>query len=82
MSSKEAPVSRMPVEGPHLRPIDGDGDGKDLAPSRVVAVVLSDGSVRELGAGWGEPGPDERSWSSGSVAGAGWVLWWERRSFE
>ncbi len=79
MSTEEAHMPQMPasVERPRLRPIEG---GRADEPSRVVAVVLSDGSVRELGAGW-DAGHDDRSWSSGSVAGDGWVLWWERRSF-
>jgi hypothetical protein len=48
-------------------------------PKEVVAVVLADGSVRDLRNGR-DPGPD-RAWKSGSVSGPDWILWWERRSF-
>src|SRR5438309_2848519 len=48
-------------------------------PKEVVAVVLADGSVRDL-----REGSDRSSdgdWSTGSVTGPDWILWWERRSF-
>jgi hypothetical protein len=45
----------------------------------AVAVILADGSVREL---TGAEAPDtDLGWASGTVAGNGWILWWERRSF-
>jgi hypothetical protein len=45
----------------------------------AVAVILADGSVRDLA---GAEAPDtDRGWALGSVAGNGWILWWERRSF-
>jgi hypothetical protein len=47
----------------------------------AVAVILEDGSVHELARN-GEVAPArEQGWASGSVAGDGWILWWERRSF-
>ena len=59
------------------RPLSGD---EDPEPKRVVAVVLADGSLRELNAdGEGRP---EREWDGGSVSGPDWILWWERRSFD
>ena len=48
-------------------------------PKEVVAVVLADGSVRDL-----RDGSDRSSdgdWRAGSVTGPDWILWWERRSF-
>lgn len=50
--------------------------------NKVVAVVLADGSVREVGADWSDHREGGGDWASGSVAGNGWVLWWERRSFD
>ena len=44
----------------------------------IVAVVLADGSVRRLG-DRPEPKAAGRRWSSGSLAGRDWVIWWERR---
>jgi hypothetical protein len=83
VSTKEARMPQMPApdERPRLRPVEGGAGRAGRKPSRVVAVVLSDGSVRDLHAGWGEAGDDDRSWASGSLAGEGWVLWWERRAF-
>jgi hypothetical protein len=45
----------------------------DLA---VVAIILSDGSVIEPSA----PTIASR-WTQGSISGADWILWWERRSY-
>ena len=43
---------------------------------RVVAVILEDGSVRAAN------GPSSNGrWSSGSVSGSDWILWWDRRAF-
>jgi hypothetical protein len=51
---------------------------EDQDPHEVVAVVLADGTVRDLH----EAGtPREGGWAKGSISGPDWVLWWERRSF-
>jgi hypothetical protein len=47
---------------------------------RVVAVILSDGTVREVAEGRDAP-RNAPAWSSGSIAGQDWVLWWERRAW-
>jgi hypothetical protein len=49
----------------------------------VVAVILEDGTIQAL---------DDRhrsrvtegkhGWSSGSLSGLGWMLWWERRGLD
>jgi hypothetical protein len=53
---------------------------KTPAAKRVVAVILSDGTVREVGEGRSS-GADTPGWSSGAIAGRDWTLWWERRSW-
>jgi hypothetical protein len=62
---------------PRLRLVRG---GKSTTPQpRVVAQVLSDGTIREMD---GTKAWDTRSsggWRQGSVAGDGWTLWWEHR---
>ncbi|MGH2663360.1 MAG: hypothetical protein ACRDH8_11265 [Actinomycetota bacterium] len=57
------------------------GEGRNGPGSRVIAVVLSDGTVREVGPQWADRRSISRSWSSGSVGGDDWMLWWERRSY-
>ena len=48
-------------------------------PKEVVAVVLSDGTVRDLRDGCGD---EKRSrYAVGSITGPDWILWWDRRSF-
>jgi hypothetical protein len=50
---------------------------EDWEPPRVVAEILSDGTVQVLDrAGEAE---SVASWGSGIVAGRGWTIWWERR---
>jgi hypothetical protein len=51
--------------------------GQDGA--EIVAVVLSDGSVRDLTKG--ETDRPEDDFETGQVEGRGWTLWWERRSW-
>jgi hypothetical protein len=63
------------TERPALRLIPPPADDPP-----AVAVILADGSVRELARSGGEPAPGP-TWASGSVAGDGWILWWERRAF-
>ena len=48
-------------------------------PKQVVAVVLADGSVRDLRGSRREGDP--RDWDAGSVSGPDWILWWDRRAF-
>ena len=48
-------------------------------PKEVVAVVLADGSVRDLRTGARRP--EDRAWLNGQISGSDWILWWERRSF-
>jgi hypothetical protein len=43
---------------------------------RVVAVILEDGSVRATN---GQTAAG--NWSSGSLSGQDWILWWNRRAF-
>lgn len=45
----------------------------------AVAVILSDGTVRMIGAGRSEGNRPE--WQSGVVSGSDWTLWWECRSW-
>ena len=45
----------------------------------VVAVVLADGSVRDLRGG--SAAVPARRIVMGSISGPDWVLWWSRRSF-
>jgi hypothetical protein len=47
----------------------------------VVAVILADGSVRELARRPLEEREPTPAWASGSLAGEGWTLWWERRTY-
>ena len=46
---------------------------------QVVAVVLSDGTVRELSGGEIQAASDD--FAKGQVSGEGWTLWWERRDW-
>ncbi|MGH2686499.1 MAG: hypothetical protein ACRDJP_13630 [Actinomycetota bacterium] len=45
----------------------------------IVAVVLSDGSIRDLREG-GEDEPAE-PYATGQLHGEGWTMWWDRRSW-
>ena len=55
-----------------------------LAPARdpkeVIAVVLADGSVRDLRDA-PEGGRPRRRILNGTLSGPDWILWWQRRSF-
>ena len=48
---------------------------------RVVAEILSDGTVRGVDSGSRSTGQQD-DWATGTVSGDGWMLWWERRSWE
>jgi hypothetical protein len=47
-------------------------------PNAVVAVVLADGTVKDLRSG---RETKNGQIASGTVSGRDWILWWERRSF-
>jgi hypothetical protein len=55
-----------PREAPSLRPVS----------SEVVAEVLADGTIREVGERARKP---VRNYETGQISGDGWILWWERR---
>jgi hypothetical protein len=76
---------------PILRAFPGGGARADEAPSattepspsrpvpvkpEVVAEVLSDGTIRQVGE---EPRPAAEDFETGRISGDGWILWWERR---
>lgn len=54
-------------------------DRREDDAAEIVAVVLADGSVRNLRDGQIDR-PDE-DFEAGQVAGDGWTLWWERRAW-
>jgi hypothetical protein len=47
--------------------------------AEIVAVVLADGSVRDLREG--EIDRPEHDFEAGQVGGEGWTLWWQRRAW-
>lgn len=51
----------------------------DESTGEIVAVVLADGTVRDLRTGDADHA-DER-FEGGQVDGDGWTLWWERRAW-
>ncbi len=69
---REARVLRFPTE----RRTEGDRAPAPSEERQVVAVILSDGTIRELGE---RPEEDPRPYATGTVSGDGWHLWWERR---
>jgi hypothetical protein len=46
----------------------------------VVAEILADGTVRARDDRRIEVDERTPGWSTGHLAGRGWVLWWQRRS--
>jgi hypothetical protein len=59
--------------------------GLRVAPrsQSVVAVILEDGTIRALGRGnRSRVTEGTHGWSSGSISGEGWILWWERRELD
>jgi hypothetical protein len=54
------------------------GAGSD--PPDVVAEILPDGTIRPRGDHRIEVDEDSPGWSTGHLAGRGWVLWWQRRA--
>jgi hypothetical protein len=51
---------------PVLRPVS----------SEVVAEVLADGTIRQVGE---RPRSPSGEYETGQISGDGWILWWERR---
>ncbi len=50
----------------------------DVEPA-VVAEILADGTVRPAGTA---ALPSGKPWTSGTLSGRGWTLWWQRRAWE
>lgn len=70
-----SPHQASALRRPRLRP---------GSPSKsVAAVILEDGTIRPLS---GRPrshvSPGSHGWSSGSISGEGWIIWWERRELD
>ncbi|MCA1832764.1 MAG: hypothetical protein LC750_08565 [Actinobacteria bacterium] len=57
---------------------EGIGPARD--PNEVIAVVLADGSVRDLRGDRAGASPAARI-RNGILSGPDWLLWWQRRSF-
>jgi hypothetical protein len=70
------PSELTTTERPALRVVKG-GAGSEPAP-RVVAEILSDGTVRMVG---GAAAASPERYATGQVAGEGWTIWWDRRSW-
>jgi hypothetical protein len=69
------PFELTTSDRPTLRVLQG-GAGSQPAP--VVAEILGDGTVRVVGAA--SSASTER-YATGQVAGDGWTIWWDRRSW-
>jgi hypothetical protein len=64
-----ADEARVPDPSPRLRPVR----------PQVVAEVLSDGTVRQVGE---RARPPVGDFEAGRISGEGWMLWWERRRLD
>lgn len=51
---------------------------RPAAGRRVLAVVLDDGTIRELAS---DGRVSDEPFQSGQMSGDRWILWWERRAF-
>jgi hypothetical protein len=73
---REALMARFRENRNRLRLIRS---GAKRSPARVVAEVLSDGTVRQMDGvkAWDTKSHD--GFHQGSVVGNGWTLWWEHR---
>jgi hypothetical protein len=76
------PMSTRPQETTEskrtgLRVIEGGQATPAPEGRRVVAEILSDGTIRQVA----EPQSDggDRGFATGHVAGDGWTVWWDRR---
>lgn len=47
--------------------------------AEIVAVVLSDGTVRTLPPETSPEATAAWEWDTGHITGRNWILWWERR---
>ncbi len=75
-----ARVTAGGTEGAKVLRFDPSKRHARRAPGRrVVAVVLDDGTVRQVDA---EGRERAEPFQSGQLSGDGWILWWERRSFQ
>lgn len=74
MAARPSELTR--TERPALRIVQGGAEAES-AP-RVVAEVLSDGSVRMVGAA---AAASTERYATGQIAGNGWTIWWDRRSW-
>jgi hypothetical protein len=74
-------VARTLEIGPYVpEPTAGLPEGGVGSDRReVVAEILSDGTMRTRGDHRIELDEDSPGWSTGHLAGRGWVLWWQRR---
>jgi hypothetical protein len=70
-------TSRHPVTNPPRAGHRAD------SRSRAVAVILEDGTIHALGAHHKSRSSEgKHGWSTGSLSGQGWMLWWERRELD
>ncbi len=52
---------------------------RKVGGQEIVAVVLSDGSVRDLREG--TDNGNAEVFATGQLHGEGWTMWWDRRSW-
>ncbi|HEY3210695.1 MAG TPA: hypothetical protein VGL18_13065 [Actinomycetota bacterium] len=73
----------MSIQTTSRHPVTGlPRAGRRLAPrsQSVVALILEDGTIRQVGNGTrSRRSEGTHGWSNGSISGTGWTLWWERR---
>src|SRR5436309_1589875 len=49
---------------------------EDRDPREIVAVILADGTIRDLRS---PTSGDRDGWTTGSLSSPDWILWWDRR---
>jgi hypothetical protein len=74
---REALMARFRENRRRLRLIRGEA--KPSPKPRVVAEVMSDGTIRELDGTRAWDTKSEDGFHQGAVAGDGWTLWWQHR---
>ena len=74
---REALLARFRENRQRLQAIRGQA--KHSPEPRVVAEVMSDGTVRRVDGAKAWDTTTEDGFHKGSVTGAGWTLWWEHR---
>jgi hypothetical protein len=74
---REALMARFRENRSRLRLIRSEA--KRSPEPRVVAEVLSDGTIREMDGIKAWDTKSEDGFHQGSVVGNGWTLWWEHR---